>query len=381
MEDMVADFKIESFYRGKTVLVTGHTGFKGSWLTTWLKMLGARVIGYALPPEKDRPNLFDAAHLERDMASIIGDVRDFSSLATAFEAHAPEIVFHMAAQSLVRRSYAEPLDTYSTNVMGTAHVLEAVRRAPSVRVVVIITSDKCYENREWVYAYRENDPVGGHDPYSASKGAAELVTMSYRDSFFHPGKFKRHGVCITSVRAGNVIGGGDWSEDRLIPDCIRALVEGRRISVRNPQAIRPWQHVLEPLSGYLWLAVRMWENPSQYTGAWNFGPTSEGNETVRSIVDKVIAEWGTGEWTDSSSLHEDAPHEANFLKLDCTKAANLLRWRPVLSLNQCIEKTISWYRQYYSNPDFDAHTFTVEQIEFYMKLARQSKILWAVRDS
>ncbi|UCH58591.1 MAG: CDP-glucose 4,6-dehydratase, partial [Anaerolineales bacterium] len=269
--------------------------FKGSGLTTWLDMLGSRVIGYALTPEKDRPNLFEAANLEHNMASIIGGIRDFPAFTAVFKAHEPEIVFHLAAQSLVRRSYVEPLETYATNVMGTVHVLEAMRQTPSVRVAVIITSDKCYENREWIYAYRESDPMGGRDPYSASKGAAELVTASYRNSFFHPNRFEKHGVSQASTRAGNVIGGGDWAEDRLIPDCIRALIDGQSISVRNPHAVRPWQYVLEPLFGYLRLAKRMWEDPCSFAGAWNFGPYTNGNATVGSVVNRVIREWGSGE--------------------------------------------------------------------------------------
>jgi CDP-glucose 4,6-dehydratase len=367
------DTPLESFYRGKSVLVTGHTGFKGGWLAVWLKMLGARVIGFSLPPEKDRPSLFEAAHVEQNMVSILGDIRDFSTLSAVFKTHAPEIVFHLAAQPLVRRSYLEPVETYATNVMGTVHVLEAVRQTPSVRVAVIITSDKCYENREWVYAYRESDPMGGYDPYSASKGAAELVTASYRNSFFHPDRFEEHGVSLASVRAGNVIGGGDWSEDRLIPDCVRALVAGQPIPVRNPQSIRPWQHVLEPLSGYLWLAVRMWEEPSRYAGAWNFGPNADGNATVRDVVSQVIEEWGAGEWDDLSEHQSNAPHEATFLKLDCTKAASLLEWKPVLSIRQCVKMSVAWYRRYYFDPDFDGSTFTVKQIADYAN--KKSEIL------
>lgn len=366
----------ESFYRGKSVLVTGHTGFKGGWMTLWLKMLGARVIGFSLPPERGRPSLFEAANVAQNMVSILGDIRDFSSLVAVFKAHTPEIVFHLAAQPLVRRSYLEPLETYGTNVMGTVHVLEAVRQTPSVRVVVIITSDKCYENRDWVYAYRENDPMGGYDPYSASKGAVELTTASYRNSFFHPDRFKEHGVSLASVRAGNVIGGGDWSDDRLIPDCVRALSTGESIPIRNAQAIRPWQHVLEPLSGYLWVAVRMLEDPSRYAGAWNFGPNADGNATVRGIVGKVVEEWGSGEWNDLSEHQANGPHEATFLKLDCTKAVNLLGWKPVLSLCECIRTTVAWYRHYYFDPGFDGFTFTVKQIEAYVDMARQADASW-----
>jgi CDP-glucose 4,6-dehydratase len=253
--------------------------------------------------------------------------------------------------------------------MGTVHVLEAMRQTPSVRVAVIITSDKCYENRELIYAYRENDPMGGRDPYSASKGAAELVTASYRNSFFQHVRSEKHCVGLATARAGNVIGGGDWAEDRLIPDCIRALVDNQRIAVRNPYSIRPWQHVLEPLFGYLSLAQRMWEDPSDFAGAWNFGPSVDGNATVGSVVNQVIREWGSGEWEDVSLDQANAPHEASALRLDCTKAATVLDWRPILSLNQSIRKTMSWYRSYYFDPHFDAHSFTVEQIENYTSLA------------
>ena len=373
--------RLKTFYSGKSVLVTGHTGFKGGWLTTWLKTLGARIIGYALPPEEGRPNLFSAANLERGVVSIMGDIRDFSSFFEVFKAYEPEILFHMAAQPLVRRSYENPLETYATNIMGTVNVLEAARQTPSVRVVVVITSDKCYENREWIYAYRENDPMGGRDPYSASKGAAELVTASYRDSFFHPDRFDEHYVSLASVRAGNVIGGGDWSEDRLVPDCVRSLVSGQRIPVRNPRAIRPWQHVLEPLSGYLWLALKMHEDPTSHAGAWNFGPTVDGNATVETIVTKVIHEWGSGEWKNVSGPDADARHEATFLKLDCTKARTLLEWSAVLSLDKAIRKTTSWYKHYYFDPDFDAYDFSVRQIETYVNLARHAGIRWTGQNS
>ena len=288
---------LESFYRGKTVLVTGHTGFKGGWLATWLKALGARVVGFALPPPLNEPSFFEVANVQEGMISLFGDVRNLEGLIAAFHAHRPEIVFHLAAQPLVRRSYLEPSETFATNVMGTVHFLEAVRQTKSVRVGVVVTSDKCYENRESGHAFSENDPMGGYDPYSASKGAAELVTAAYRNSFFHPERIAEHGLSLASVRAGNVIGGGDWSEDRLIPDCVRCLVSGKRIPVRNPLSARPWQHVLDPLAGYLWLAVCMWKQPELFAGAWNFGPKAQDNTaTVSDIVNLVIQEWGYGEW-------------------------------------------------------------------------------------
>jgi CDP-glucose 4,6-dehydratase len=380
VENVVMNTSLESFYRGKSVFITGHTGFKGGWLATWLKMLGARVIGFSLPPEEGKPNLFEAAHVSRDMISLTGDIRDYVSLAAALDNHRPEILFHLAAQPLVRRSYRQPVETYSTNVMGTVHVLEAVRQTPSVRIVEIITSDKCYDNRECIHAYREDDSIGGYEPYSASKAAAELVVASYRNSFFRPERYKEHGVSVASVRAGNVIGGGDWSEDRLIPDCVKSLVAGRRIPVRNPEAIRPWQHVLEPLCGYLWLAVCMSEDPTRHAGAWNFGPSAAGNIRVRDAVSKVLQEWGSGEWDDVSELNINQPHEATFLKLDCTKAASLLEWTPVWSISQTIPQTVKWYRGYYFDPDFDGYAFSIKQIEAYVQMARKVGAPWTSKN-
>jgi len=364
---------LASHFRGKTVLVTGHTGFKGGWLATWLKHLGAQVVGFSLAP--DQPDFFKTAEVGSGMMSVLGDVRNPSEIAATCETHAPEVVFHLAAQSLVRRSYSEPLTTYATNVMGTVHLLEAVRRTPSVRVVIVVTSDKCYENREWVYAYRENDPMGGYDPYSSSKGAAELVTSSYRDSFFSPEGIDRHGVCVASARAGNVIGGGDWGADRLVPDCIRAIAAGQTIPVRNPDSVRPWQHVLEPLSGYLWLAVRMWQEPARYSGAWNFGPHLQSSVSVHSLVEQLIAECGFGKW--EVQKRDDDPHEAGILRLDCAKAASLLGWKPVWSVEESVRETVAWYRGFLLDPGFDAPAFTVEQIERYTRAAREADVPWA----
>jgi len=371
---MVMLVPIASFFAGKSVLITGHTGFKGGWLATWLKRLEARVAGFSLPPEDGKPSLFEVARVADNMDSVLGDIRDCSALTSAFQTHEPEIVFHLAAQSLVRRSYRDPLDTISTNVMGTVHVLEAVRKTPSVRVVVVVTSDKCYENREWVYAYRENDPMGGYDTYSSSKGAAELLTASYRDSFFRNGK---RPVAVSSVRAGNVMGGGDWAEDRLVPDCMRALADERQIAVRSPESIRPWQHVLEPLAGYLWLAACMWDDPVRYPGGWNFGPDCTANASVRSVVTRVIEAWGSGQWKDLSEDRAQAPHEAACLRLDCTKAASLLHWRPALSLRDCVQQTVEWYRRYYSERGFDGEAFTASQIEAYAETARRAGLPWA----
>lgn len=358
------------FYRGKTVFVTGHTGFKGAWLSIWLHKLGARVVGFALAPETR--SLFAAARLDTRIAHIEGDVRDVDALRRAMTTHKPDMVFHLAAQSLVRPSYRSPRETFDVNVMGTVNVLEAVRATASVRVCEIITSDKCYENREWVYAYRENDAMGGYDPYSASKGAAELAVNSYRNSFFNLQAASNPNVGLASVRAGNVIGGGDWAEDRIIPDCIRALSAGQPIQVRSPHAIRPWQHVLEPLSGYLWLGCKMWQEPATYAQAWNFGPTSAGNVTVRDIVQSVIREWGTGTWNDVSTSQRNALHEATFLKLDCTKASTLLGWTPVYSVQESVAQTIEWYRrQHIEGAGFSAYEFTLRQIDSYTNKARE----------
>ncbi|RME55949.1 CDP-glucose 4,6-dehydratase, partial [Candidatus Parcubacteria bacterium] len=283
-------------FENRRVLVTGHTGFKGGWLTLWLSALGAEVHGFALPPSS-KPNLFVAAGLaDRLVSNHFGDIRDYDDLLDYMQRVRPEIIFHLAAQPLVRPSYRDPKGTYETNVMGTVNLLEAVRHCDSVRVCQVITSDKCYENREWEYGYRENDPMGGYDPYSSSKGCTELVVSAYRHSFFQEVSISQHGVSLASSRAGNVIGGGDWSEDRIIPDCVRALVKRATIQVRNPQAIRPWQHVLEPLSGYLWLAARQWEHPGSFEGGWNFGPVGTGNVDVQGIVELVIAAWGSGNW-------------------------------------------------------------------------------------
>lgn len=336
-------------YRGKKVLVTGHTGFKGSWLALWLKELGAEVLGYALEPPSD-PNFFEAVGLERAITSIHGDVRDADQLISVFRKFKPEFVFHLAAQPLVRLSYKEPQLTYSTNIMGTVNVLEAVRKTESVRAAVIITSDKCYENKEWVYGYRENDPMGGYDPYSSSKGCAELIVAAYIKSFFNPERHHDHRVAVASARAGNVIGGGDWGADRLIPDCVRALSQREEIVLRNPYAVRPWQHVIDPLSGYLRLAAQMYAQGSQFSGAWNFGPKDEAVLTVGEVVELAIKLWGKGTCRIDTADH---PHEAKLLKLDCSKAHTLLKWKPRYSIDQAVKETIEWYKLYYSGADKD----------------------------
>lgn len=350
-----------SFWPGKKVFVTGHTGFKGSWLCLWLKELGAEVTGYALQPPTS-PSLFEEADVARDMRSIIADIRDGERLTTEMRAAAPEIVIHMAAQPLVRHSYVAPVETYATNVMGTVHLLEAVRNTPGVRAVVNITSDKCYENREWDWGYRESDHLGGHDPYSNSKGCAELVTAAYRNSFFNPEKYSNHGVALASARAGNVIGGGDWAQDRLIPDIMRAIEQGRPVHIRSPYAIRPWQHVLEPLGGYLLLAEKLYTGGVAYAGAWNFGPHDEDAKPVQWIVEQLAALWGNG-----ASWQLDGhpqPHEATYLRLDCSKAKARLDWHPRWHLENTLEAIIDWHRAYRDGEDMRA--FSLGQIQQYV---------------
>jgi CDP-glucose 4,6-dehydratase len=337
-----------SFWAERKVLVTGHTGFKGSWLSLWLQRLRANVIGYSLPPPT-LPSLYDMARVSEGMASVLGDVRDLQHLQATLADHCPEIVFHMAAQPLVRRSYQDPVDTYATNVMGTVNVLEAVRRSPSVRAIVCISSDKCYENREWLWGYRENDPLGGRDPYSSSKGCAELVISAYRHSFFPAEEYQRHRVAIASTRAGNMMGGGDWAKDRLIPDAMAALMDNRPVSIRFPNAIRPWQHVLDPLHGYLVLAERLWSHGPEYAQAWNFGPRSEDARTVAWIVERLSDLWG-----ESAGYEIDPgqhPYESHYLKLDCSKAEGLLRWSPKLRLSTALEWVVEWYQGYQRQED------------------------------
>ncbi|MEO5350057.1 MAG: CDP-glucose 4,6-dehydratase [Magnetococcus sp. YQC-3] len=332
------------FWRGRRVFLTGHTGFKGGWLALWLHTLGAKVSGYALQPPT-HPSLFVLCHLQELLEeSTIADVRDAGSLQAAMRRAQPEILFHLAAQPLVRASYQQPVETYATNVMGTVHLLEAARHCPSLRAILNVTSDKCYENREWHWGYRENEPLGGYDPYSSSKACAELVTTAYRNAFFHPDLYPQHGVALASARAGNVIGGGDWATDRLIPDCIRALLANQPIIIRNPHAIRPWQHVLEPLSGYLLLAQRLVEEGTAFGEGWNFGPKDEDAQSVEHIVHRLCALWGGGaHYQQDGQPH---PHEASHLKLECSKAQARLGWRPRWTLEQAIASIITWYQSY-----------------------------------
>lgn len=361
MEDI-----FDGIFKEKNVLVTGHTGFKGSWLSLWLKELDANVIGYALKPPTE-PNIFEILNLEREIISVIGDIRDLNNLNDTFQKYRPEFIFHLAAQSILRESYDIPKYTYETNVMGTLNVFEAVRNTDSVRVVVNVTSDKCYDNKEWVWGYRETDAMGGFDPYSSSKGCAELLTNAYRHSYFkNQISEESRQVFLASVRAGNVIGGGDWAKARLIPDCIRALSKGETIKIRNPQAIRPWQYVLEPLRGYLTLAVKMLKYGNRYSEAWNFGPSEEDSVTVEEVVHKVLEFWGSGNWEDISQKMSDPFHEAKYLGLDCSKARRILDWRPMIDIDKAINFTIDWYRAYYDKSE-DINEYTKNQINKYLE--------------
>lgn len=336
-----------AFWRGKRVFLSGHTGFKGGWLSLWLQSLGAEVHGLALEAPTT-PALFKEARVADGMAaSTIGDIRDLATVQRAMAACRPEIVIHMAAQPLVRLSYQQPVETYATNVMGTVHLLEAARQVGTVRAIVNVTTDKCYENREWVWGYREDEPMGGHDPYSNSKGCAELVTSAYRRSFMAQG-----GIALASARAGNVIGGGDWAADRLVPDILRAFEKGEPGLIRNPHATRPWQHVLEPLSGYLMLAEKLYAEGQRHAEGWNFGPRDEDVQPVQWIVERLVAEWGRGaRWTLSEGEH---PHEANYLKLDISKARHGLAWQPRWSLGTALSRIVEWHQAWLAGQDMQA---------------------------
>lgn len=341
-----------AFWKGKHVFVTGHTGFKGSWLCLWLQMLGARVTGYALKPPT-RPSLFQLAGVARSMKSITADVRDLPRLKAELRRAKPQLVVHMAAQALVRASYADPVGTYATNVMGTVNVLEALRGPKSVRAVVIVSSDKCYENRERDQGYREDEAMGGHDPYSSSKGCAELVTAAYRRSYFSGA-----GAAVASARAGNVIGGGDWSKDRLVPDALSAFLGGKTLRVRSPNAVRPWQHVLDPLNGYLTLAERLWDDGPAHSGAWNFGPADDDNRSVSWIVEQLARRWGEGARWEVDRAQQ--PHEAGLLKLDCSKAQAKLNWHPSIELSATLDSVVDWHRRQASGEN--ARKLTEKQI-------------------
>jgi CDP-glucose 4,6-dehydratase len=357
-----------SLWRGKRVFLTGHTGFKGSWLSLWLQELGAVVTGYALPPPT-QPSLFEQARVQDGMTSHLGDIRNAKHLCAVMQGANPEIVIHMAAQPLVRQSYIDPVETYSTNVMGTVHIFEAVRQTPSVRAVVNITTDKCYENHEDDRAYREDEAMGGHDPYSNSKGCAELVSSSYRQSFFDTDPVRRPDgsprVAMATARAGNVIGGGDWATDRLIPDIIRAFEAGQPVVIRNPHATRPWQHVLEPLRGYLSLAEKLYNEGSAYAEGFNFGPHLDDAQPVQWIVERMVERWGEqARWQLDGGQH---PHEARFLKLDIRKAAQRLGWQPALRLDAALDMSVSWAWQRLSGQDI--RQITLNQIQQYQRTA------------
>ncbi|HEY5106309.1 MAG TPA: CDP-glucose 4,6-dehydratase [Caulobacteraceae bacterium] len=350
MENLVAAM---DFWRGRRVLVTGHTGFKGAWLALWLTDMGAEVTGYALPAPTT-PSLFELADVGALVTHIAGDVRDLPALTRAVRQARPEVVVHLAAQSLVRVSYDAPVETYATNVMGTVNLLEAVRQVGGARAVVCVTSDKCYENRETGRPYRESDPMGGHDPYSSSKGAAELVVSAWRRSFFDSAPMGEHGTLVATARAGNVIGGGDWAKDRLVPDLMTAFAAGRRPLIRFPASIRPWQHVLEPLAGYLNLAQRLWRGESGAAEAWNFGPDDADARPVAHIADRLAALWSDGAGWDATG--DAQPHEAAYLKLDCSKAVAELEWRPQWPLDEALRRTVDWYRAFVEGADMAAFT-------------------------
>jgi CDP-glucose 4,6-dehydratase len=353
-----------SFWQGRRVFLTGHTGFKGSWLTLWLNQLGAEVTGYALDPPT-QPNLFEQARVTDSIRSVHGDIRDFDHLKRAIAGCGPEVVLHLAAQSVVRSSYDDPIESYSSNVMGTVNVLESIRQLKQPCVVVNVTSDKCYDNREWIWGYRENEPMGGRDPYSNSKACAELVSSAYRESFFSPATIDDHGVAIGSARAGNCIGGGDWTSYQLIPDLVRAFLGGKPCLIRNPSSYRPWQFVLEPLRGYLMLAERLAENAPRFASGWNFGPADPDVKPVSWIADELVSLWGAGaSWTLDSAAH---PHEARALKLDTSKAAAELDWRPVLPLKQALVWIAEWYQAF--NKGADLRELTLEQIRLYDSLS------------
>lgn len=367
MANVVTSNELKKFWNGKKVLVTGHTGFKGSWLTLWLHSLGAKVTGYALAPNTN-PSLFEAAKISDLAENHISDIRNLKDLLKVFAQARPEIVIHMAAQPLVRYSYTEPVETFEVNVMGTVHVLEAIRQTDSVKAMVSVTTDKCYLNREWFWPYRENEALGGHDPYSSSKACAEIVTAAYRSSFFSDPQLSS--VAVGSARAGNVIGGGDWSDDRLIPDIMKAIVKGESVLIRRPDAIRPWQHVLEPLSGYLILAQRLYEGDASAREAFNFGPQLQDCKNVDWVTKKLVEKWGQGAKYEMKKSPND-PHEATFLRLDCTKAIEVLGWKPQWSLDEALERIVQWNRSFQTDMA-NTRNLCLREIDDYMKSLNQA---------
>lgn len=365
-----------AFWNGRKVFITGHTGFKGSWLSLWLERLGADVAGYALDPPT-KPSFFQAARVAENITDLRGNVRDMPAMRSALAHEQPEVVFHLAAQPLVRAAYAQPVETFATNVLGTISLLEAVRQVDSVRAVVVVTSDKCYENQEWHWGYRETDSLGGHDPYSASKACAEIATAAWRRSFLSTGG---RTVGVATARAGNVLGGGDWADDRLVPDAVRTILAGKAMVVRRPKAVRPWQHVLEPLHGYLLLAERLHAEPERWSSGWNFGPADE-SVSVGQLLDHFFSAWGAGRWLPEPTA--SGPHEAGLLRLDCSKARSLLGWRPVLGLQETVALTADWFRRAIAGAGPieksragklelswpDMREFTLEQIDRYHETA------------
>lgn len=363
----------KDIYKNKSVLITGNTGFKGSWLTVLLIELGAKVIGYSLKPYTN-PNMFNVLQLGKKITHITGDTRDEHTLKNVLKKYKPEIVFHLAAQPLVRLSYKEPKLTYETNILGLVNLLEAVKGTEGVKVVVNVTSDKCYDNKELIYGYRETDPMGGYDPYSSSKGAAEIITAAYRSSFFNPKEYgKKHNVALASVRAGNVIGGGDWSSDRIIPDCMRALMRNETIVIRDPKSLRPWQYVLEPLSGYLWLGVLMLQNGKKYSDGWNFGPIDDDLLTVEELVKTVINLWGKGKYKVKG---DNKYYESKLLKLDISKSFFKLKWKPVYRIDKALENTVYWYKNYSYGKNIDMYRYTLSQVEEYSNNAKELNLEW-----
>ena len=363
----------KGIYKDRTVLVTGHTGFIGSWLVLWLQSLGAKVVGYSLE-SSTKPSLFETLGLENEITHIIGNVQDNQNLSDNIEKYKPEIVIHLAAQPLVRVSYEDPVETFRTNILGTVNILDSIRKSGSVSSCVVMTSDKCYQNLDADRFHKETDPLGGSDPYSASKGAAEIITNSFRNSFFNKSN-------IATVRAGNVIGGGDWAKDRIVPDCIRALTTNKKIMVRNPSSIRPWQFVLEPISGILWLGSKLYTKPEKYSEAWNLGPNQTSNITVEKVVQNIIRIWDKdgsekGSWLDTSKESKNQPNESFSLLLDSTKALTSLEWKTIYSFETAINQTVSWYKSYYNN-DTSMKELSVHQIEQYSKTADQMNITWA----
>jgi CDP-glucose 4,6-dehydratase len=360
MDQMVENNLFGGFYSGRKVLITGHTGFKGSWMTILLKCLGADVYGYALDPPTT-PSLYHVGEIDGLVTSTIGDIRDYKLLLLTLLEAQPEIIIHMAAQPLVLESYRNPRETYETNVMGTVNILDAARQIESVKVILNITTDKCYENKEWIWGYREIEPMGGYDPYSNSKSCSELVTSSFRSAFFNPKEYRRHGVALATARAGNVIGGGDWAADRLIPDFFRSIIKGETLLIRCPYAIRPWQHVLEPLNGYLTLCQRLYNDGQSFAEGWNFGPDDSDAKNVEWITNRICELWGNGVKYEINK--EPQPHEANYLKLDCSKARNKLDWHPRWNIETAIQKIVEWNKAYLVGSDLK--NICVNQIDEY----------------